>query len=108
MIGLAGLIAMARLIGGAFGGGPHLVVWAVTAVVMLGWVGYAGWRARRSNLTGRPALVVLLLGLAGSVLGWLFVGGAVAALACSLAGFAVIWWHDRPVRTRLPISFRDS
>lgn len=102
-IGVAGLIGMTRLVAGAFGGGVQLFVWLVTAVVMLGWVAYSGWRARRSRLSPPAAAVVGFLGLAGCIVGWWAVVGAVVALAGSLIGFAVVWWHDRPARIRWPI-----
>lgn len=108
LLGLSALIAIARLIGGAFAGGQHLAVWLVTGVVMFGWVVYAGWRARRSRLSGPPFLVVAVLAVLGVVLVWFGTGGPVLALVCSLAGFGVVWWHDRPVRRPgRPISLRD-
>lgn len=108
LVGLSGLIAIARLVAGAFTGGWQLTAWSATAPVMLGWVVYAGWRAGRSRLGGPPALVVGALGVAGVVVVWFATLGPVLALVCSLGGFAVVWWHDRPVRRpQLPISLRD-
>lgn len=108
LLGLSGLIAMARLVAGAFAGGPHLIVWFVTGVVMFGWVVYAGWRARRSRFSGPPVLVVAVLAVIGVAVAWFGTGGPVLALVCSLAGFGVVWWHDRPVRRpRRPIRLQD-
>lgn len=108
LLGLSGLIAIARLVGGAFAGDTHLIPWLVTVVVMSAWVAYAGWRARRSRLSAAPVLVVAGLALIGVVVAWFGTGGPVLALMCSLAGFGVVWWHDRPVRRpRAPISLRD-
>ena len=87
---------------------PPLIVWLVTGVVMFSWVAYAGWRARRSRLSEAPVLVVAGLAVIGLVAAWFGTGGPVLALLCSLAGFAVVWWHDRPVRRpQSPISLRD-
>ena len=101
LTGLVGLVAMFRLVAGAFDGGLSVFAWVVTMLAMIPWVGYAAARARHGRLTVHNALVVLLLDLVGMMTVWLFVLGAVIALACSLAAFAVIWvrdWPDRPPR----------
>jgi hypothetical protein len=98
LTGLVGLVGMIRLGSGAFTQGMSAFAWVVILSAMLPWIGYAAWRARHGQLTKRGALAVLLLDLVGCVLVWLFVLGPVAALACSLAAFVVIWVSDWPAR----------
>jgi hypothetical protein len=101
LTGLVSLVAMVRLVSGAFDGGLSTFAWVITLLAMVPWVGYAAVRAWHGRLTLRNALVVLLLDLVGVATVWFFVLGAVVALACSLAAFAVIWvkdWPARPVR----------
>ena len=98
LTGLLGLVAMVRLVAGAFSAGMSQFAWAVTLVAMVPWVVYVGWRARRSRLTRRGLVAVLLLDLFGLVVVWLFVFGPVLALGSSFAAFAVLWTADRPVR----------
>jgi hypothetical protein len=62
-------------------------------------VGYVTWRARRSRLTARTALLVLGLDVLGLVLVWVLVFGPVLALALSFAAFVLVWLGDRPRRT---------
>jgi hypothetical protein len=99
LTGLLGLVAMVRLVAGAFSGGMSQFAWAVTLVAMVPWVVYVSWRARRSRLTPRGLAAVLLLDLVGLVAVWLFVFGPVLALGLSFAAFAVLWTADRPRRS---------
>ena len=96
--GLVGLIAMVRLVSGAFTGGLSMFAWVVTLVAMVPWVGYVALRARHGHLDPRSALIVAALNVVGLLLVWFFVLGAVLALACSLAAFVVIWVKDWPPR----------
>ena len=98
LTGLVSLVAMFRLVAGAFDTGLSAFAWVVTLLAMIPWVGYAAARARHGRLTLRSAAVVVLLDLVGGTTVWLFVLGAVFALACSLAAFTVIWVKDWPVR----------
>ena len=101
LTGLVGLVAMFRLVAGAFDGGLSVFAWVVTLLAMIPWVGYAAARAWHGRLSVRNAVVVVLLDLVGMVTVWLFVLGPVIALTCSLAAFAVIWvkdWPSRPTR----------
>lgn len=101
LTGLLSLVAMVRLVSGVFAGALSTFAWVFLLLAMIPWVIYVSWRARHSQLIGRPALAVLLLGLAGLLSVWLLTVGAVVALACSLAAFVVIWVHDWPPR-RVP------
>jgi hypothetical protein len=96
--GLVGLIAMVRLVSGAFTGGLSMFAWVVTLLAMVPWVGYVALRARHGHLDRRSALIVAVLNAVGLLLVWFFVLGAVLALACSLAAFGVIWVKDWPPR----------
>ena len=98
LTGLVGLVAMLRLVSGAFSGSISTFAWIFVALAMIPWVAYAGWRARHGRLTQRAGLIVLGLGVVGLVLAWLFTIGAVVALACSLAAFVIIWIHDWPAK----------
>lgn len=98
LTGLLGLVAMVRLVAGAFSGGMSQFAWVVTLVAMVPWVVYVSWRARRSRLTPRGLVAVLLLDVVGLVTVWLFVFGPVLALGLSFAAFAVLWTADRPRR----------
>lgn len=98
LTGLVSLVAMVRLVSGAFTGALSTFAWVFLLLAMIPWVIYVSWRARRSQLIGRPALAVLLLGLVGLLSVWLLTVGAVVALICSLAAFVVIWVHDWPPR----------
>jgi hypothetical protein len=101
LTGLVSLVAMVRLVSGAFDSGLSVFAWVVTLLAMVPWVGYAAVRARHGRLTVRNAVAITLLDLVGVATVWLFVLGPVIALACSLAAFAVIWvkdWPTRPVR----------
>jgi len=99
LTGLLGLVAMVRLVSGAFSGGMSQFAWVVTLVAMVPWVVYVSWRARRGRLRARGVVAVLLLDLIGLVAVWLFVFGPVLALGLSFAAFAVLWTADRPVRS---------
>jgi len=98
LTGLVSLVAMFRLVAGAFDTGLSAFAWVVTLLAMIPWVGYAAARARHGRLTLRSAAVVVMLDFVGGATVWLSVLGAVFALACSLAAFAVIWVKDWPVR----------
>lgn len=101
LTGLVSLVAMIRLVSGAFTQGMSTFAWVAILLAMLPWMGYAAWRGRHGHLSRRGALAVLLLNLLGCVLVWLFVLGPVIALTCSLAAFAVIWVSDWPARRPL-------
>ncbi len=96
LTGLVSLMAMVRLVSGAFDGGLSVFAWVITLLAMLPWVAYAAVRARHGRLTGRNALTVAGLDIVGLIVVWLFVLGPVIALTCSLAAFAVIWVRDWP------------
>src|ERR687894_2504181 len=98
LTGLVSLVAMVRLVSGAFDSGLSVFAWVVTLLAMVPWVGYAAVRARHGRLTVRNALAIALLDIVGVATVWLFVLGPVIALACSLAAFAVIWVKDWPIR----------
>jgi hypothetical protein len=101
LTGLVSLVAMVRLVSGAFTQGMSTFAWVAILSAMLPWIGYAAWRGRHGHLSRRGALAVLLLNLLGCVVVWLFVLGPVIALTCSLAAFAVIWVSDWPARRPL-------
>jgi hypothetical protein len=101
LTGLVSLVAMIRLVSGAFTQGMSTFAWVAILLAMLPWMGYAAWRGRHGHLSRRGALAVLLLNLLGCVVVWLFVLGPVIALTCSLAAFAVIWVSDWPARRPL-------
>lgn len=96
--GLLGLVAMVRLVSGAFTGGLSTFAWVVTLLAMVPWVGYVAVRARHGHLDPRSALIVAVLNAVGLLVVWFVVLGPVLALACSLAAFAVIWVKDWPPR----------
>lgn len=98
LTGLLGLVAMVRLVAGAFSGGMSQFAWVVTLVAMVPWVGYLTWRARRARLSPRAVLTVVMLDLVGLAVVWLLVVGPVLALGLSLVAFAVLWLADRPLR----------
>ncbi|HEY9292159.1 MAG TPA: hypothetical protein VIP98_12830 [Microlunatus sp.] len=103
-IGLVGLIAMLRLVTAGF---PGSMIFAavVVVIVMAPWVLYAARGARRSAIGRLWSLVAALLTVAGLLLVWWGTVGPVLGLACSFAGFVIIWRHDRrpprDVRRRL-------
>src|SRR5918997_218247 len=98
LTGLVSLVAMVRLVAGAFDGGLSVFAWVITLLAMVPWVAYTAVRARHSRLMPRHALAVAALAVVGLVVAWLFVLGPVVALACSLAAFAVICVRDWPER----------
>ena len=98
LTGLVSLVAMVRLVSGAFDGGLSVFAWVITLLAMVPWVAYAAVRARHGRLSPGNALLVAGLDVAGLVTVWLFVLGPVIALSCSLAAFAVIWVRDWPER----------
>ena len=58
LTGLVSLVAMVRLVSGAFDGGLSVFAWVITLLAMVPWVAYAAARARHGRLTPRHALVV--------------------------------------------------
>ncbi len=98
LTGLVSLMAMVRLVSGAFDGGLSVFAWVITLLAMGPWVAYAAVRARHGRLTVRNAFTVAGLDVVGLVVVWLSVLGPVIALTCSLAAFAVIWVRDWPER----------
>jgi hypothetical protein len=100
LTGAIALVAMLRLVAGAFTAGMSGFALVVTLVAMVPWVGYVTWRARRSRLTTRAALIVLGLDVLGLALVWVLVFGPVLALAASFVAFLLVWVGDRPLRTR--------
>ncbi|MGI3783543.1 MAG: hypothetical protein ACRYG2_22495 [Janthinobacterium lividum] len=99
LTGAIALVAMLRLVAGAFTGGMSSFALVVTLVAMVPWLAYVTWRARRSRVTARVALIALALDVLGLVLVWVFVFGPVLALAASFAAFVLLWLGDRPLRT---------
>lgn len=100
LTGAVALAAMLRLVAGAFTGGMSVFALLVTLVAMVPWLVYVTWRARRSRLTTRAALLVLGLDVLGLALVWVLVFGPVLALALSFAAFVLVWVGDRPSRSR--------
>ena len=98
--GVVGLIAMIRLVSGAFSRGMTSFAWIAILLAMIPWIAYSAWRARHGNLSWRNALVVVALCVVGLISVWLFTLGPVVALACSLAAFTVIWVSDWPPRRK--------
>jgi hypothetical protein len=98
--GAVGLIAMIRLVSGAFSHGMTSFAWIAILLAMGPWIAYSAWRARNGHLSWRNALVVLGLCIVGLSSAWRFTLGSVIALACSLAAFAVIWVSDWPPRRK--------
>ena len=94
--GAVGLIAMIRLVSGAFNEGPTRFAWMAILLAMVPWVAYCAWRAWRGHMSGRSAMAVLGLCLVGLAIVWLWTLGPVVALTCSLAAFGVIWVSDLP------------
>jgi hypothetical protein len=100
IVGAVGLIAMIRLVSGAFSRGMTSFAWIAILLAMLPWIAYSAWRARHGHLSWRNARVVLALCVVGLISVWLFTLGPVIALACSLAAFTVIWVSDWPPRRK--------
>ena len=101
-----GLIAMIRLVSGAFSEGPTRFAWIAILLAMIPWVAYCAWRAWRGHMSRRSAVAVLGLCLAGLAVVWLLTFGPVVALGCSLAAFGVIWVSDSPsLRSRSADTF---
>ena len=98
LVGLVSLIAMIRLVSGAFSGGMSRFAWVAILAAMIPWMAYAAWRARHGHVSMRQAAVVLGLCLVGLICVWLSIFGPVLALGCSLAAFVVIWVADWPPR----------
>ncbi|MET1008215.1 MAG: hypothetical protein ABWX96_21880 [Propionibacteriaceae bacterium] len=98
LTGVVSLIAMIRLVAGAYSDHLSTFAWVFILLAMVPWIGYTALRSRHANLTSRAALAVLGLAVLGLLSVWLFTLGAVIALACSLGAFVVIWVHDWPNR----------
>lgn len=98
LTGVLTLIAMLRLIAGAFSGGMSRFAWGFPLMALVPWIGYVGWRARRSLISARAMWTLLILDAVGLLLVWLSTAGPVLALACALAAFIVIWVADLPSR----------
>ncbi len=98
LTGVLTLVAMLRLISGAFSDGMARFAWGFALVALVPWIIYAAWRARRAQISGRAALTVLALDVVGLLLVWMFTLGPVLALACALAALVVIWVADLPSR----------
>ncbi len=98
LTGAVTLLAMLRLISGAFSGGMSRFALGFCLAAMVPWIAYAAWRARRGHLSRRAAATVLGLDVVGLILVWLSTIGPVLALAGALAAFVVIWVSDLPTR----------
>ena len=98
LTGLLSLTAMVRLTDGAFADGMSRFAWAVVLAAMLPWVAYVAVRARHGRLSLPGLVAVVIFVVVGFVAVLLPVHGPVLALACSLAGFAVVWVSDWPQR----------
>lgn len=98
LTGLVGLVAMVRLVAGAFDGGLSVFAWVITLLAMVPWVAYAAVRAWHGRLRPRDGVLIAGLDVVGLAVVWLFVLGPVVALACSMAAFVVIWVRDWPER----------
>src|SRR3954470_6103574 len=99
LTGAIALVAMLRLVAGAFTAGMSGFALVVTLVAMVPWVAYVTWRARRSRISAGGAVAVLVLDVVGLALVWVLVFGPVLALAASFAAFVILWLGDRPRRT---------
>ena len=106
LTGAIALVAMLRLVAGAFTGGMSQFALVVTLVAMVPWLAYVTWRARRSRLSPRGGLVVLALDVVGLALVWVLVFGPVLALAASFVAFVVLWLGDRPQQRRSSVADR--
>ena len=53
LTGGVGLIAMIRLVSGAFSGGMTGFAWIATLVAMVPWIGYVAWRAAHGRMSAR-------------------------------------------------------
>ena len=98
LTGTIALVAMLRLVAGAFSGAMSTFALVVTLVAMVPWLAYVTWRARRSQVTPRTVLVALGLDVVALALVWVLVFGPVLALALSFAAFVLLWLGDRPRR----------
>lgn len=98
-VGLIGLIAMIRLVGGGFPGRAGFAMIFV-GLAMVPWVLYVAARARNGRLTAGAGLVVAGLALIGLVAVWFATLGPVLALAMSLVAFAIVWVQNLPRRRR--------
>ena len=93
LTGLVSLVAMVRLVSGAFDGGLSMFAWVITLLAMVPWVGVR----RRSVLGTAGSTAAQRPGRGGA--GSRRTGRGLAlrarrrcvALACSLVAFAVIW-----------------
>lgn len=98
LTGVVTMIAMLRLIAGAFTGGMSHFALAFGLAATVPFVVYTAWRARRARLRPRFTAIVLGANALGLLLVWLFTFGPVLALACALVAFVVIWISALPER----------
>lgn len=98
LTGALTLVAMARLVAGAFPGGMSGFAWVVVLAALLPWVVYVAVCARHGRLSGRRMAGVVALVLVGAVAVWLPVPSPVLALVCSFAAFVLVWVGDWPDR----------
>lgn len=98
LTGLVGLVAMVRLVSGAFDGKLSTFAWIFVLLAMLPWVGYCAWRARHGRLRLRSSAAVVGLCVVGAITIWLATVGPVIALVATLGAFVIIWVHDWPER----------
>jgi hypothetical protein len=101
LTGAIPLVAMLRLLAGAFGPQLGRVAFVAVLLALLPWIAYVAVRARRAVLSRRTALTLVLLDTAAVGLVSIFTLGPVLALALSFAAFVLIWVHDLPARRRL-------
>lgn len=99
LTGVLTLVAMARLVAGAYPGGMSGFAWFAVLAAMLPWVVYVASRARHAKLSRRRTAGVVALVLLGAVVVWLPVPGPVLALVCSFAAFVLVWVSDWPDRS---------
>ncbi len=92
--GAVGLIAMIRLVSGAFSGGMTGFALMAILLAMLPWIAYCAWRVWRAQLSWRSTVAVTGLSIAGLGIVWILTLGPVVALACSMVAFSVIWVSD--------------
>ena len=100
LTGAIPLVAMLRLLTGAFSPVLERVAVAAVLLALLPWVAYVAVRARRAVLSRRTAWSLVVLDTLAVGLVSLFTVGPVLALALAFAGFVVIWVHDLPARPR--------
>ena len=100
LTGAIPLVAMLRLLAGAFSPQLERVAFVAVVLALLPWIAYVAARAHRAVLSRSTALRLVILDTAAVGLVWLFTVGPVLALALAFAGFVLIWVHDLPARPR--------